>query len=236
MKLSLIFLFTLGSLASSRNRGQSTPVAAPIPACDLKGRVLDKTGRPIPQVKIIIQGEKFKHETLTDDDGNYLFLQLREKSTFNMSVVKDGYVPIPDRSISVDCSHLTGSFRVKNHLNFCGTHCGEILKKFDQCESMSSIPDRQTAQISGYVYNNDASPMPGAVVKAKLLGAGSHAAETDDKGFFHMENLLPGAYEVTASDDPYRTVTKASRTLNAGDNCKLLFVLVPRSESLWLDH
>ncbi len=223
-------------LPGSPNRGQSALDSRSIPTCDLKGRVHDGEGHPIPKAIIKLKQEDIKRETLTDEAGDYIFVKLPQNTAYNLSILKEGYIPIPDHPILVSCSYLTGVFRVKNNLKFCGPYCGQNLNILDDCESTSTETGTRTAQIAGYVYDANAAPISGVIIKAKASGKQIKAAETDENGYFNIAVVEPGKYEISAGGDQYKLNVKIRRIFKIGDDCKLLFILVASLDSPWVDR
>jgi hypothetical protein len=83
------------------------------------------------------------------------------------------------------------------------------------------------AAIRGTVADPTGAPIPNARVVVQLVGTGlDRTVESQEDGFFGVENLEPGTYEVEAARQGFRTEARRV-TVSVGDNQTLAFVLQP---------
>jgi len=80
--------------------------------------------------------------------------------------------------------------------------------------------------VSGFVYDNDGNPLPGASITAKNLDAGYeyHAISQSD-GRFIISRIQPGLYEMKADMEGFVTETKQKMTFNIGARLEVHYYL-----------
>src|SRR6266446_7478268 len=75
-----------------------------------------------------------------------------------------------------------------------------------------------TAQLEGLITDQQGAAMPGVSVGAKNVGTGFERAATSDTAGFYRLNLLPlGTYEVTAQLQGFATIKREGLVLQVGE-------------------
>jgi protocatechuate 3,4-dioxygenase beta subunit len=185
--LALLLGFVLSALPPSLAAQTNSPSARVL------GRVVEEaTSSPVSRVRIVltVQGNALL-ETLTDQDGRYMFVDLKP-GAYRLNVQRVGYVT-PD----------------PNQLPGFSIAAGQALE-------LSTLALRKTGVIAGRILDPFGEPLQDASVRAIRRDAGAPAPgrertidsltqniRTNDLGESRLFGLAPGEYLVVASPQSF---------------------------------
>ena len=142
----------------------------------ISGRVVDTSGNPLDgcTVELLDTGDNVVNTTSTGTDGRFN-LTITESGTFSIVVSKDGYHSTRVNGIVVDVN--------------------------DPYSDHYILPDDivlsqlgPTTSLSGYVYDTDGNPVPGAEVRVEDVSTGSQVGTdiTGSDGYYEVSGIEVG--------------------------------------------
>ncbi len=175
----------------------------------ISGQVIDRVGGPLASAAVelhragSVQADAPLSVTTTNDLGEYRFGGLapgRYVLTARTAVTALG-ADIPDRQKIVDAAAVQGPPVDVG----AGTEAGNVVLMIDAPSEMDygaqlinrlePRPDA-TASVSGRVVGVDGLPIPRAVVHAYRPYIAGRQVETDQRGRYRIDRLLPGEYTI----------------------------------------
>ena len=204
-------------------RQDSTPlVFALAPAAGIAGKVLDPEGRPVSDAKVTLQVEA--SQSMQRLTGRLELPECRsgEEGEFLLSGLNPG-----KHSIYAAHAKYATSTPVSAEVSSGEVAEGIVLEL------------RRGALLTGEVYGKDGRPSVGTRVIVQDTSTWEMTmARSDDVGFFRVENLRPGSWNVTAildgsgSGDETATAAEDDDTATAGfiDNMRFTMVQLEEGE------
>ncbi|MCP4148982.1 MAG: hypothetical protein GY757_14640, partial [bacterium] len=177
------------------------------------GRVLDKTGRPLPGVNVYLKKDsryRKKKETRTNKNGFFMVTAPRG-GTYRLVCQKKGYKTYETKLTletaeikTVDVTLRVMTAKEKARLK-------KKRRKDQQWENETYLGGKRT--ITGTIRLEDGSYIPGVYVElARHLSDGNRvkvaAGESAENGTFLFSRLYPGDYTIRLELDGFRTILK----------------------------
>lgn len=168
----------VATVISAPNSGGELWVMTPeyVRACYLEGKITDGfTGHPLPGAQVEVLGLNPVNRATTQADGAYKMGQ-EQTGYFTVRVSKPGYL-----SQEFTALFQRGEVRILN----------------------AALYPAGALKVDGLVTGkSDGQPVPGALVSFSNFG-GVWETHTDNAGYYSIENLPPGIYDISAGADGY---------------------------------
>lgn len=172
-----------GFLAGDRQlagKGTQTAVLPLAPSAALSGTVVDKRGRTVAGVRLMLNYMKgrqgFQVTALSHEDGGFRFPRLPPGGTFDLMAVRTGFAPTKATARTAPAGQPSPPARIV-------------------------MEDGQTA--FGRVVNEGGRPVAGATVSLRSESQSPLGAVSDEEGRFELQHLSPGRISVLATHPDY---------------------------------
>jgi len=169
------------------------------------GQVVDTSGSPLEGANVSISDEDFNDYNLTDSDGTYRILGV-PSGLRSVSASAVGYYPASPVVVDVPVGELA-------------------LADFELAPLVGNV--------SGHVLSAPGlTPLEGATVSITVYPL-IITTQTNASGYYHIDKLVAGTYNVTASKEGYTSVTISNVPVLKGENTTLNFTLEEKATRLY---